>query len=79
MKYPKEWPGFEDWSGSDFGAVEFTNLAEDDWQETVYRGFVRCFIVATGGLGLWKTEELKPLTPAAEDMLALIRERGGTR
>jgi hypothetical protein len=75
VKYPKEWVGFEDASGFHNGAVELTNFAEDDWQETSYRGYIRCFIVATGEFGLWKTEELKPLTPAAEDMLALIRER----
>jgi hypothetical protein len=75
VKYPKEWVGFEDASGWGIGLLEFCNLAEDDHADTLYPGYLRCYSISENCLGIWLADELKPLTPAAEDMLALIRER----
>jgi len=35
-------------------------------------------VTSGGDLGYWRPSEVKPLTPAAEEMLAIARERSGS-
>jgi hypothetical protein len=83
VKYPKEWPGFEVVdtqlrSLAPLGSVVEGTIGED-WNGE-YLGFIGSqhddkmpwFAFRPNDVEL---VTLKPLTPAAEDMLALIRER----
>jgi hypothetical protein len=87
MKYPKEWPGFEVVDTqlrnlAPWGSVVEGTIGEDASGE--YLGFIGSqhddefpwFAFCPNRSEL---VTLKPLTPAAEDMLALIRERSGAK
>jgi hypothetical protein len=75
VKYRDETVVFEDVSEWKTGLVEFQDFSEDVEGGSIYPQHLRCFSFLFNMHGLYLPHELKPLTPAAEALLAIALER----